>query len=90
MQAMELTMGLEKKQMSFYKQHAIIDRKHGKDIQEIVVEVCKTEEKWIEIMEVTKTSLWLMYGVLKGVIDEYLLLKDNKSVNYAILNQIPH
>jgi len=90
MQAMELTMGLEKKQMSFYKQHAIIDQKHGSDIQEIVAEVCKTDGIMAEIMEVTRTSLWLMFDVLKRVIQEFILLSENKSDRYAILNQIPH
>jgi len=90
MQALEHTMNLEKKQMSFYLMHAKIDQKHGKDIQEIVYKVCTTDERKAEIMEVTRTSLWLMFRLLQDVIAEYGNLVEGKSEMFAILNHIPH
>jgi len=90
MQALEHTMGLEKRHMSFYLQHSLIDQKHGKDIQDIVVQICIIDEQWNEIREVCRTSLWLMFRVLQDVITEYEQLADNKSGEFKILNHIPH
>ena len=88
MQALKHNMGLNDEQMSFYVQHVRIDQKHGKDIQDIVAEVCKTDEQWDEIKEVAKTTLRLMFRMVQDIIDEYDRLIQNKSDKFKVLNHI--
>jgi pyrroloquinoline quinone (PQQ) biosynthesis protein C len=90
MQALKHNMGLKDEQMSFYLQHVKIDQKHGKDIQNIVMKVCETDEQWEEIKEMTRTSLWLMFRMVQDIIDEYEKLANGKSVKFKILNHIEH
>lgn len=90
MDSMLKNMKLKKKQVSFYVNHARIDKKHGKDMQKILIKVCKNEEQWQAIQDSAKKTLSQFMQIIKEVIEEYEKLISGKPTAYSILNEMPH
>jgi pyrroloquinoline quinone (PQQ) biosynthesis protein C len=81
-------LGLEKKQMTFYYSHALIDDKHAKDVEKIVLATCKTEDDWKQITKVAEITIDLTHEILQQVLKEYELLINGKSSDFEILKSI--
>ncbi|MBN2892552.1 MAG: iron-containing redox enzyme family protein [Bacteroidales bacterium] len=82
------SFNLSEKQMTFYISHEEIDKKHGKDIERVLVQLCKTEEDWEDITEVAKTTLNLTFEMIGGIVKEYEKLLNGEKSKYEILNKI--
>jgi len=79
-------MSLSKRQMTFYHNHASIDDKHAKDVEKILLSVCKTREDWKEVTKAALTTIDLTHQILIAVIEEYNKLLQGEQSDYAILN----
>lgn len=82
------TLDLAPLNMTFLVSHATIDEKHAQEIDEMLVEFCKTEEDWYDVEEVMQTSLKLQSDILDNVVREYRMLRDGKSSRYSFLNAL--
>lgn len=80
------SMDLEKKQMTFFYSHSHIDDKHAKDVAEILVKVCKTEEDWNAVKQVAKITLRLTKDVFHESFEEFLKLSRGESSAYSFIN----
>jgi pyrroloquinoline quinone (PQQ) biosynthesis protein C len=87
MEQMEVAMGLNKNQMTFYYNHKEIDKKHGQDIENAIISLCATQNYWDGIREATLTTMQLMLNLLLEIIKEYNKL-DSKESAYSMLNLI--
>lgn len=90
MQAMQANMGLTNKQMTFYYQHIEIDKKHGNDIEHVLLKICQSGQQWAAIRQVIQTTLQMTIHMFLEIIREYQKLANGESVTFAILNHIPH
>ena len=81
-----LNMQLSKTQMTFYHNHATIDDKHAKDVEKILLAVCKTKEDWKQVTKVAVTTIDLTHQILISVIEEYNRLLDGEESDYGMLN----
>jgi len=82
------TFNLSEKQMTFYNSHEEIDKKHGADIERILILTCKTDKDWEDVTLVAETTLKLTFNMIVAIVNEYdKLLKGHKS-KYEILNKM--
>jgi len=81
-------MQLDKKQMTFFYNHSTIDDKHAKDVEKILLHICKTEDDWKAVTQSAMITLDLTYQILRSVIDEYEKLVKNEPSDFAILNSL--
>jgi hypothetical protein len=82
------SMKLEKKQMTFYFNHAVLDDKHAKDVEDILLYACKSDADWKQVMKVAETTIDLTYGIINAVLKEYNKLLNQESSDFAILNKL--
>jgi thiaminase len=84
----DLTSGMEldKRQMTFYYNHSSIDDKHAKDVENILLKVCKSEEDWAAVTKTAMVTLDLTFQILKEVINEYEKLVREGSSAFQIVN----
>jgi hypothetical protein len=81
-------MNLKNDQMTFYMQHKKIDEKHGADVENIMLNVCKLDEEWEAVRETAYTSLNLAGLMIMQIIEEYKKLAEGKSSKYEFLNEL--
>ena len=79
---------LEESQFLFYKNHKRIDAKHGKDVQAILIDYCKTEQQWESVYNVTMTTMKQFMNIIIEIIEEYYKLKTGQDSSYKILNAV--
>jgi len=87
MEQMEVAMGLDKNQMTFYYNHKEIDKKHGMDIEKAIMKFCQTQKHWEDIRETALTTMQLMFNLLLEIIKEYNNLDKEESA-YGMINLI--
>lgn len=87
MEQMERAMGLKKNQLTFYYNHIEIDKKHGKDIENALINVCQTTEHWQAVRESAIKSMQLSLSMYLEIIEEYNEL-DNKETSFGMINKI--
>jgi len=88
MDNLSTSMQLDKKQMTFFYNHSSIDDKHAKDVEKILLHICKTEEDWKAVSQSATITLDLTHQVLKAVIDEYEKLVRDKPSDFSILHSL--
>jgi len=81
--------GLKQDQMSFFFKHKNIDIHHEKDIEEILLKVCKTEEDWDMVKETATTTMKILFDMIEDLFDSFEKLKKGQMKKYEILNQMP-
>ena len=81
-------MQLDKKQMTFFYNHSTIDDKHAKDVEKIILHICKTDDDWTAVTESAMITLDLTYQILRSVIDEYEKLVRNQPSQFSIMNSL--
>ena len=87
MDALSENMQLDKKQMTFFYSHSAIDDKHAKDVENILLKCCKTDQDWEAVTETAHITLDLTHGILKAVLDEYEKLVREEPSSYTLVNQ---
>jgi hypothetical protein len=85
---MAAKLGLEKKNMTFYFNHAQIDDKHAQDVEKILCLACKSDDDWLAVRKVAEITIDLTQQILQAVVEEYQRLRDGESSNFTILNAI--
>jgi len=80
-------MQLEKKQMTFFYSHSVIDDKHARDVEEIVLHVCKTDDDWKAVTETAMITLDLTHDIIKAVLREYEKLVRGEASSFEIVNK---
>jgi len=88
MDKLSTSMQLDKKQMTFFYSHSSIDDKHAKDVEKILLHICKTEEDWEAVTRSAIITLDLTHQILKAVIDEYEKLVRDKPSDFSILHSL--
>jgi Iron-containing redox enzyme len=79
-------LGLQKQQMTFYYNHAHIDDKHAKDVEQVLLKVCETDEDWRQVAKVAVATIDLTHGIITAVLEEYQKLVKGEASDFAILN----
>lgn len=85
MDELSSNMNLDKKQMTFFYNHSAIDDKHAKDVENILLKVCKTQADWDAVTETALVTLDLTHQILKAVIGEYEKLVRGLPSQFEIL-----
>jgi pyrroloquinoline quinone (PQQ) biosynthesis protein C len=88
MEGISSSMHLSKKQMTFFYNHATIDDKHARDVENILLHVCKTDEDWKAVTETAVITLDLTQQILKSVLEEYEKLVRNEASGFEIINTL--
>jgi hypothetical protein len=88
MDSMLAGMELNKKQMTFFYSHSTIDDKHAKDVEEILIKVCKTDEDWMAVTQTAVITLDLTHQIIKAVISEYEKLIRGEPGDFEVVNQL--
>ena len=81
-------MQLDKKQMTFFYNHSVIDDKHAKDVEKILLHVCKTEADWEAVGNSAMITLELTFQILRAVVDEYEKLVREEPSDFLIMNSL--
>ncbi len=81
-------MALETSQMTFFYSHSSIDDKHAKDVEQILLKVCRSEADWNAVEETAIITLDLTVQILSAVIDEYQKLVKGEPAAFAIVNDV--
>jgi len=81
------SMDLQKNQMTFFYSHAHIDDKHAEDVKRILLKVCTTEQDWIAVKRVAKTTLKLTNDMFHESFEEFLKLTRQEDSDYTFINQ---
>ncbi len=84
------SLGLSKTQMTFFYNHSAIDDKHAKDVEDIIIKVCKTEDDWDSVYKVAETTIDLTFGIISEVLREYEALQKGHSSRFTVLNQLQY
>lgn len=79
-------LGLKDSQMTFFKSHHEIDKKHVQEIEEAILRFAKTQQDYDAVKEVMLTSLRLTGIMMDKVIVSYLERVDNISNRYDFLD----
>ncbi|HEY6503257.1 MAG TPA: iron-containing redox enzyme family protein [Chitinophagaceae bacterium] len=79
---------LEKTQMTFYYNHAHIDDKHAKDVEQILLKVCRTDDDWKQVAKVATVTIDITHSILSAVLDEYNKLVKGEMSDFSILSDI--
>jgi hypothetical protein len=87
-ETMQGRMKLKHSQMTFFHNHATIDEKHAREVEEILIKVCKTPADWRAVQRVAETTLRLTADILTTVVEEYFKLVENSSDVFALLNSL--
>jgi pyrroloquinoline quinone (PQQ) biosynthesis protein C len=83
----EIGMGVKKSSMTFFKEHAEIDVKHAKEIDNMIERFVKTDKEWQIVEEVMKTSLKLTISMTDEIIQEFSKIKDGIQTRYSFLGK---
>ena len=86
MDSLSGSMKLEHRQMTFFYSHSSIDDKHAKDVEEIVLHVCKTDDDWKAVTESAMITLDLTHGIIQAVLAEYEKLVRKEPSSFEVLN----
>ncbi|HYV93087.1 MAG TPA: iron-containing redox enzyme family protein [Chitinophagales bacterium] len=79
---------LEKSQMTFYYNHAAIDDKHAKDVEKILLHVCKTDDDWKQLMKAAAMTIELTHGIIQSVLKEYEKLVNGEESEFGLLRNM--
>lgn len=82
------SLALKKQQMTFYFSHAQIDNKHAKDVEDILMKVCSSEDDWMQVTKAAITTLNLTHNIISAVLDEYKKLINGEKSPFGRLNII--
>jgi thiaminase len=86
MEALMSHLNLDKTQMTFFYNHAHIDEKHAREVEETLLKICATPEDWRAVTKTAVASLKLTYHILQQVLEEYLLLDEQVDSAFTFLN----
>ena len=81
------SLKLQKEQMTFYYNHAHIDDKHAKDVEKILLKVCRTEDDWEQVAKVAATTIDLTNNIISAVLEEYNKIVNGDASKFSILNE---
>ncbi len=81
-------MKLKHSQITFFHNHAAIDEKHAREVEEILIKVCKTAQYWEAVRRVATITLRLTADILTTVLEEYFKLVENTSDAFAFLHPL--
>ena len=84
--AIQNHMKLDGKQMTFFTEHASIDRRHAEMVRQMILRMAKTPEDWEDIGRVLETSLGLTGNILVEVYRAYEGLRAGTPSPYAFLH----
>ena len=87
-EALTSDLKLRKNQMTFYYNHANIDDKHAKDVEQILLKVCKTDDDWNQVAKVAITTIDLTHEILRSVLKEFGKLVNGENSEYYIINNV--
>lgn len=79
-------MELSKRQMTFFYNHSTIDDKHAKDVENILLHCCNTDDDWKAVEHSAMITLDLTHQILKSVLIEYEKLINKEPSLFAIIN----
>jgi hypothetical protein len=79
-------MDMDKNQMTFFYNHAHIDDKHARDVANILVKVCKTEDDWAAVKRTAKITLGLTNDMFNESFEEFLKLTKGEESPYSFIN----
>jgi Iron-containing redox enzyme len=79
-------MQLDKTKMTFFYSHSVIDDKHAKDVEDIIMKVCITDEDWYAVQQTAMITLGLTHQIIKAVLEEYGKLVRNEPSAFTMLN----
>ncbi|ABE57013.1 TENA/THI-4 protein [Shewanella denitrificans OS217] len=85
LKAIQSTLDLTPQSMKFFIAHSKIDAKHAEEVNEMLHEVCKTQEDVDSVVAVMENSLVLTARILDDVWKEYQLFQSGASDRYAFL-----
>jgi hypothetical protein len=80
------SMDLQKNQLTFFYSHSNIDEKHAKDVEAILLKVCKTDQDWDDVRKVAKVTLELTNSMFHESFAEFLKLVNNEPSRYSAIN----
>ena len=81
------SMSLQQNQMTFFYSHSNIDEKHAKDVERILLKVCKTDKDWEDVKKVAKVTLELTNNMFQESFTEFLKLVNNEPSAYSLINE---
>ena len=79
-------MKLDRKQMTFFIDHASIDTKHAEMVRQMILRVSQTPQDWEDIGRVLEVSLRLTGNILTDVYRAYEEIKAGRASPYQFLN----
>ena len=84
MKALMDSMGIDKRQMTFYSNHVTIDEGHAQEVRKIVASVAQSEDDWQGMHRVAKVTFDLTLGIVLESFQAYQELISGKSDAFAI------
>jgi len=81
-------LALDKKQMTFYFNHADIDDKHAQDVENILLLTCKTDEDWEAVQKVAAVTVDVSLDMLTQTMEAFMELEAGRNPAFDILNAI--
>jgi len=86
LKAIQEQMKLDRKQMTFFIDHATIDTKHAEMVRQMILRVAQAPQDWQDIERVLEVSLRLTGNILTEVYRAYEELKAGSASPYEFLN----
>jgi pyrroloquinoline quinone (PQQ) biosynthesis protein C len=77
--------GLKKEQMTFLDQHAKIDERHSREVDDVIQRYAKSPADWEAIREVLVNSLVLTGRMMDEIFFEFVRLKEGHPSRYEWL-----
>lgn len=81
-------MELRKPEMTFFIDHAVIDKKHSEDVQKQISRMCKNQKDWEAVKKVMLGTLGLTHRILESVHRDYQLLIKGELKGYEFLETV--
>jgi pyrroloquinoline quinone (PQQ) biosynthesis protein C len=88
MDSLRTNMELDKTKMTFFYSHSTIDDKHAKDVEDIILEVCQTDDDWQAVTQTALMTLDLTHQIIKAVLEEYHKLVRGEASEFGIINTV--
>lgn len=85
LKAIQKQMTLTLKEMTFFTEHATLDKKHAEMVHQMISKIATTEQTWNDIERVMQRSLMLTGKILDDVYEEYQKLVTRGSSRYSFL-----
>ena len=83
-----LGMGLQKKQRTYFYNHAMVEDKHFKGVEEMLAHMCRTPDDWQQVMKTASITIDLIQNIIKAVLQHYSKLIEHAAPEYEVLNEI--